>query len=158
MKFCFKLGTAVTETYKMLGTLCKWSCISYACLWMTWISREWHESLEDIHGCGWQSAAQNLEQVVEIWALVARGCQVTHRGSSLHYPVDDSLDFSGRLGERSPQSLFHAVSWISKRAQNHTFSEDFNQACQTNPNVLIWVISEDKSGLLNFESKFTVSE
>jgi hypothetical protein len=28
-----------------------------------------------------------------------------------------------------------------------TFIEDFNQTCQTNPNSLSWVITEDKSEL-----------
>ena len=93
IKFCFKLGKNATETYGMLQTAFRPSCMNRASVF------EWHkrfkearESVRDDEGCGRRKEVNTPE-------LIGKG-----------YYVEVLREFSKRFGQKKP-ALFKSGQW-----------------------------------------------
>ena len=96
IKFCFKLGKKARETYAMLQTVCRSSCMNQSGFWVAWIKQvfEWHESIRFLSGI------RNSRKAGILWGMMrgVRGVRRSIHRSWLAKGLGLCSDYLSKMG------------------------------------------------------------
>ena len=106
IKFCFKLGKTVTETYGILQTAYGPSCMNRSSVFQ-WHKRfkEGRESVRDDERCGRSREVRTSEMIGQINDLVPTGITVNKK-----YYIEVLREFRKRFRRKRPE-LFESGQW-----------------------------------------------